>query len=81
MQARVKGTGVVVSFTIAAPAEVTLALERCRKRACKRIAKDTFAAAAGKQTRTLKAGALKRGRYRVRAITHSDGRATSFRVK
>ena len=81
MKARVKRAGVVVSFSIAAPAEVTLALERCVKRACKRIAKDRFVAAAGKQTRTLKAVRLKRGRYRVRALTHSDGRATSLRVK
>jgi Tol biopolymer transport system component len=81
LKARVKRAGVVVSFTIAAPADVTLALERCAKRTCKRIAKDTFVAAAGKQNRPLKAGALKRGRYRVRAITYSDGRATSFRVR
>jgi hypothetical protein len=82
LKTRVKRTGVLVSFTIAAPAAVTLELQRCGRRACKRIAKDTFAAAAGKHARTLaKSVALKAGRYRVSASTHADERATTFRVK
>jgi TolB protein len=82
LKTRVKRTGVAVTFTIAAPADVTLELQRCGKRACKRIAKDAFAAAAGKHARTLAKGvALKPGRYRVSASTYADERTTTFRVK
>jgi Tol biopolymer transport system component len=82
LKTRVTRAGVAVSFSIAAPAQVTLALQRCGKRACKRVAKVTFAAAAGEQIRTLeKPGGLKPGRYRISASTHSDGRSTRFRVR